>query len=132
MADKCKTLVGAEIVEDAIKDANENAATNDIKNARFICADASQAAAQLKAEGLKPDVVVLDPPRKGCGEDVILTVAQMSPKRVVYVSCDPATLARDLHIFESNGYKTKEVTPCDMFPRTAHVETVCLLSKKDK
>ena len=130
MADKCKTLVGAEIVEDAIKDANENAATNDIKNARFICADASQAAAQLKAEGLKPDVVVLDPPRKGCGEDVILTVTQMSPKRVVYVSCDPATLARDLHIFESNGYKTKEVTPCDMFPRTAHVETVVLLSHK--
>lgn len=132
MADKCKTLVGAEIVEDAIKNANENAKANGIENARFICADASKAAAQLKAEGLQPDVVVLDPPRKGCGEGVILTVAQMSPKRVVYVSCDPATLARDLEIFESNGYKTKEVTPCDMFPRTAHVETVCLLSRKDK
>lgn len=132
MADKCKTLVGAEIVEDAIKDANENAATNDIKNARFICADASQAAVQLKSEGLKPDVVVLDPPRKGCGEDVILTVTQMSPKRVVYVSCDPATLARDLHIFESNGYKTKEVTPCDMFPRTAHVESVVVMSRKEE
>ena len=132
MAENCKTLVGAEIVEDAIKNANENAKANGIENARFICADASKAAAQLKAEGLQPDVVVLDPPRKGCGEDVILTVAQMSPKRVVYVSCDPATLARDLEIFESNGYKTKEVTPCDMFPRTAHVETVCLLSRKDK
>ena len=129
MAENCKTLVGAEIVEDAIKNANENAKANGIENARFICADASKAAAQLKAEGLQPDVVVLDPPRKGCGEDVILTVAQMSPKRVVYVSCDPATLARDLEIFESNGYKTKEVTPCDMFPRTAHVETVVLLSK---
>ena len=129
MAENCKTLVGAEIVEDAIKNANENAKANGIENARFICADASKAAAQLKAEGLQPDVVVLDPPRKGCGEDVILTVAQMSPKRVVYVSCDPATLARDLEIFESNGYKTKEVTPCDMFPRTAHVETVVLLSQ---
>ena len=130
MAENCKTLVGAEIVEDAIKNANENAKANGIENARFICADASKAAAQLKAEGLQPDVVVLDPPRKGCGEDVILTVAQMSPKRVVYVSCDPATLARDLEIFESNGYKTKEVTPCDMFPRTAHVETVVKLVKK--
>jgi 23S rRNA (uracil1939-C5)-methyltransferase len=129
MAENCKTLVGAEIVEDAIKNANENAKANGIENARFICADASKAAAQLKAEGLQPDVVVLDPPRKGCGEDVILTVAQMSPKRVVYVSCDPATLARDLEIFESNGYKTKEVTPCDMFPRTAHVECVVLMSR---
>ena len=114
MAENCKTLVGAEIVEDAIKNANENAKANGIENARFICANASKAAAQLKAEGLQPDVVVLDPPRKGCGEDVILTVAQMSPKRVVYVSCDPATLARDL----------------DQFCQTVHVETVVLLSHK--
>ena len=74
-------------------------------------------------------MVVLDPPRKGCGEDVILTVTEMSPKRVVYVSCDPATLARDLQIFEAHGYKTREVTPCDMFSRTAHCETVALLIK---
>jgi 23S rRNA (uracil1939-C5)-methyltransferase len=121
-----------EIVEDAIKNAIENAKINDIHNAKFICADAPQAALQLKKEGLKPDVVILDPPRKGCGEDLVKTVGEMSPKRVVYVSCDPATLARDLKYFLEIGYIAKEITPCDMFSRTSHVETVCLLSRKNK
>ena len=127
MAENCKTLVGVEIVEDAIKDAEENAKVNNITNARFICSDAAKAAEQLKNEGLKPDVVILDPPRKGCGEDLVNTISEMSPNRVVYVSCDAATLARDLKYFADKNYITKEITPCDMFSRTAHVESVCLI-----
>lgn len=128
MAKACKELVGVEIIADAVRDAEHNAAVNSICNARFVCADAPQAAAQLKREGVSPDVVVLDPPRKGCGEELVGTIAKMKPERVVYVSCDPATLARDLKYFEQSGYKTIEITPVDMFPRTAHVETVVLLS----
>ena len=99
-------------------------------NARFICSDAAQAADQLKSEGVYPDVIVLDPPRKGCEPQLIKTVAAMLPKRIVYVSCDPATLARDLKRFEENGFKTDCVTPVDMFPRTANVETIVSLTKE--
>lgn len=113
-----------------MKDANENAKANGIENARFICGDASDAAFQLEKEGLKPDCVILDPPRKGCGEELVKTISRMSPSRVVYVSCDPATLARDLKFFTENGYTPKEITPCDMFSGTSHVETVVLLSHK--
>ena len=130
MAQDCKQLVGVEIVEDAVNDAKANAEANGINNARFICADAPTAAEQLRKEGTAPDVVILDPPRKGCGEELVKTIRKMNPKRVVYVSCDPATLARDLKYFAENGYITQEVTPCDMFPRTAHCETVVLLSRK--
>jgi 23S rRNA (uracil1939-C5)-methyltransferase len=129
MADSCKQLIGAEIVEDAVKDANENAKANGIENARFICGDASDAAFQLEKEGLKPDCVILDPPRKGCGEELVKTISRMSPSRAVYVSCDPATLARDLKFFTENGYTPKEITPCDMFSGTSHVECVALLTK---
>ena len=129
MAHECKTLVGVEIVQDAINDAEENARMNDINNARFICADAPKAAEELKNEGLKPDVIILDPPRKGCGEELVKTIFEMSPSRVVYVSCDPATLARDLKYFSEGNYSVKEITPCDMFSRTSHVETVVLMSK---
>ncbi len=129
MASKCKMLIGVEIVEDAIKDAQKNAGINNITNARFICADAAEAAKKLRDEGLKPDVVILDPPRKGCGQDLVQTIFEMSPKRVVYVSCDPATMARDLKYFSEKGYEAKEITPCDMFSRTAHVESVCLIEK---
>lgn len=129
MAKECKTLVGVEIISDAINDAKENAEINSINNARFICGDASAAAEQLKNEGLKPDAVILDPPRKGCGEDLVKTIFEMLPSRVVYVSCDPATLARDLKYFEEYNYSVKEITPCDMFSRTAHVESVCLIEK---
>ncbi len=130
MAKECKTLIGVEIVEDAIKDAKENATLNGVENARFICADAPKAAEKLKNEGLKPDVIILDPPRKGCGEELVKTIFEMSPKRVVYVSCDPATLARDLKYFSEGDYSVKEITPCDMFSRTAHVESVCLLIRE--
>ena len=129
MADSCKQLIGAEIVEDAVKDANENAKANGIENARFICGDASDAAFQLEKEALKPDCVILDPPRKGCGEELVKTISRMSPSRVVYVSCDPATLARDLKFFTENGYTPKEITPCDMFSGTSHVESVALIER---
>ena len=131
MAKDCKSLIGVELIADAVRDAEHNATVNSICNARFLCADAPQAAAQLAQEGARPDVVILDPPRKGCGEALVQTIGSMSPDRVVYVSCDPATLARDLQYFEAAGYRTIEVTPVDMFPRTAHVETVALLSKKE-
>ena len=130
MAKNCKTLIGVEIVADAVHDAEQNAAVNTICNACFMCADAPQAAAQLEQEGIRPDVVVLDPPRKGCGEALVKTIAKMAPKRVVYVSCDPATLARDLRFFADAGYQTQEITPVDMFPRTAHVESVALVVKQ--
>ena len=130
MACDCKQLIGVEIIPDAVKDAEHNAAVNSICNARFLCADAPQAAAQLEREGARPDVVILDPPRKGCGEELVRTIGKMAPDRVVYVSCDPATLARDLKYFAEIGYETKEVTPVDMFPRTAHVESVCRISRE--
>ena len=132
MAHRVRELVGVEVVPQAVEDARRNAQENGVMNARFIAADAADAAKQLAAEGFSPDVVIIDPPRKGCDAALIDTVVGMAPDRVVYVSCDPATLARDLKRFDELGYKTQSVTPVDMFPRTAHVETVCLLSKIDK
>ena len=128
MAHKAKEIIGVEIIPQAIEDAKINAKNNNIDNARFMCGDASQLAATLESEGIKPHVVILDPPRKGCARDVLETVARMSPDRVVYVSCDPATLARDCGVFKELGYETIKATPVDMFPRTGHVETVCLMS----
>ncbi len=132
MAGKAKYAVGAELVEAAILDAWENAALNGIKNVDFICADANDAARELKDKSILPDVVVVDPPRKGLSPAVIETIAALSPAHVVYVSCDPATLARDLKIFEAKEFKAVEATAFDMFPRCAHVETVVLMSKVDK
>ena len=132
MAKDAKRLIGVEVVEQAVVNARENARKNGIENARFLCADASQAAKQLALEGIRPDVVILDPPRKGCGKELIDTVVQMAPGRVVYVSCDPATLSRDLKLFSESGYRVEELTPVDMFPRTAHVECVALLSGVNK
>ncbi len=128
MANKVKSLIGVEIIPEAIEDAKTNANINTIDNARFICGDASLAAEKLQAEGIKPQVIILDPPRKGCAEELLKTVTEIAPKRIVYVSCDPATLARDAERLEKLGYKANEVTPVDMFPRTAHVESVCLFS----
>lgn len=124
-------LIGAEIVQAAIDNANKNAEKNGITNAEFICADAAQAAMRLNHKGIHPDVIVIDPPRKGCDREVIDTISELSPKRVVYVSCDPATLARDLKIFTELGFIPTEITPVDMFPRTSHVECVVLLQKID-
>lgn len=130
MADKVKALIGVEIVEQAIEDARINARENGVSNARFICSDAAQAAETLASEGIHPDVIILDPPRKGCAPALINTVAQMNPERIVYVSCDPATLARDCKRFDEQGYKAVKATPADLFPRTGHVETVVLLSQQ--
>ena len=130
MAHTAGCVIGVEVVEAAVRDARRNATANHIRNARFICADAAQAAAQLAAEGTHPDVVVLDPPRKGCSPDLIDTVAGMAPERVVYVSCDPATLARDLKLFAAKGYRTQWIQPVDLFPRTAHCENVACLTKE--
>ena len=130
MARECKRLIGVEIIEDAVKDAEQNAINNGITNAEFICSDAENAAKQLEQNGLRPDVIIVDPPRKGCGEELVKTIVKMKPDRVVYVSCDPATLARDLKYFDSLGYKTEVITPVDMFPRTAHIESAALISRK--
>ncbi|MCH5198308.1 MAG: 23S rRNA (uracil(1939)-C(5))-methyltransferase RlmD [Oscillospiraceae bacterium] len=130
LADKVQKLIGVEIVPDAVKDAEINAKLNGIKNAEFICADASLAAEKLKERGVKPDAVILDPPRKGCDEKLLKTVAEMEPQRIVYVSCDPATLSRDCAVLQKLGYKAETAKPFDMFPRTAHVETVVLLVRK--
>lgn len=131
MAHTAGAVIGVEVVEAAVRDAKKNAAANRIRNARFICADAAQAAARLAKEGTQVDVVVLDPPRKGCSPDLIDTVAGMTPQRVVYVSCDPATLARDLKLFAAHGYRTQWVQPVDLFPRTAHCENVACLVKEN-
>ncbi len=130
MARDAKQLVGVEIVPQAVENAKKNAELNGIDNARFICADASKAAEILFEEGIKPDVVILDPPRKGCDEALLETVSKMAPERVVYVSCDSATLARDCARFLDFGYEVAEATPVDMFPRTGNVECVAKLTRK--
>ena len=129
MADKVRSLYGIEIVPQAVQNARRNAALNGITNAEYICADAAQGALELEKRGVKADVVILDPPRKGCSPDLLDTVCRMAPERIVYVSCDPATLARDLQLLDEKGYKTQELTPVDMFPKTPHVETVAKLCK---
>lgn len=129
LAKAAKRVIGAEIVPPAIRDAKENALRNHIENAEFFCGDAADIAAKLESDGLRPDVVTVDPPRKGLAPEVIASVAAMGPKKVVYVSCDPATLGRDVKIFREFGYEAKRAAAVDMFPGTAHVETVVLLSK---
>ena len=132
MAEQCRELIGVEIVPEAIESAKANAARM-VKavaaKSRFFCADAGQAATQLAAEGLHPDIVMLDPPRKGCDEATLSAVVRMAPRRVVYVSCNPATAARDAAWLEQNGYHAEKVQPVDLFPRTKHCECVIALSK---
>ncbi len=131
MASKAKKIIGVEIIPDAVIDAEYNAKINNITNAEFICADAAKAAIKLTEQNVKPDVVIIDPPRKGCSEELLNTIANdFNPKRLVYVSCDPATLARDIKILNDLGFMLIEATPVDLFPRTAHVETVALLRRQ--
>ena len=130
MAKRAKKIIGVEIVPEAIEDAKTNAKENNIANAEFICGDAAKAAETLKAQGKHADVIILDPPRKGCESELLHTIANdFAPERIVYVSCDPGTLARDIKILVSLGFSPQEYTVFDMFPRTAHVETVCLMSR---
>ena len=133
MVDHCRELVGVEIVPEAIESAKANAARmGDAVAAKscFFCADAGQAATRLAAEGLHPDVVMLDPPRKGCDEATLSAVVRMAPRRVVYVSCNPATAARDAAWLEMNGYHAEKVQPVDLFPRTKHVEAIVSLQRE--
>jgi len=132
LARKAGHVIGVEVVPEAVSDAIENAKRNKIENAEFICGDATKAAHELKVRGITPSVVVVDPPRKGLTPELIDTIAEMSPERVVYVSCDPGTLARDLKLFTGHGYTPRRAEAVDMFPRTAHVECVTLMSRAEK
>ena len=114
---------------EAIENAKGNAERNGIENAEFICADAGKAAEHFLAEGIRPTEVVVDPPRKGMDAAAIKAICGMAPERIAYVSCNPATLARDIRVFNEYGYELKKATAVDMFPRTSHVETVVLLSR---
>ena len=129
LSDHAKKVLGAEIVPEAIDDARENAARNGVKSAEFFCGDASDVAKKLARENLRPDVITVDPPRKGLAADVVESIAEMQPGRVVYVSCDSATMARDVKRLADLGYTAQRACAVDMFPRADHVETVCLLSK---
>ena len=129
MARHAGQVIGAEIVPEAIEDAKENAKRNNIANVAFFCGDASAVAADFAAKGLRPDVICVDPPRKGLTPEVVQAAAQMAPRRIVYVSCDPATLARDVKLFAQSGYEAVRAAAVDMFPGTANIETVVLLSK---
>lgn len=129
LSDHAKKVLGAEIVPEAIDDARENAARNGVINAEFFCGDASDVAKKLARENLRPDVITVDPPRKGLAADVVESIAEMQPQRVVYVSCDSATMARDVKRLADLGYTAQRACAVDMFPRADHVETVCLLSK---
>lgn len=130
LAQKAKKVYGMEIVPEAIRDAIANARDNNIKNAEFMTGDAARLMPQLYKKGLRPDVIVTDPPRAGCAPEVLKTFAAMNPKRIIYVSCNPASLARDIAILDDLGYKALEIQPVDMFPQTGHVESVCLIVKK--
>lgn len=130
LAQKAKNALGIEIVPEAIRDAKENAKNNKVTNAKFICDDAAKALPALVADGVRPDVIVLDPPRAGCEGKVLDAIAEVKPKRVVYVSCNPASLARDVAILRDKGYDLKKVQPVDLFSATHHIENVCLLEKK--
>ena len=131
LAQRAGQVIGAEIVPEAVQDAQANAARNQVDNARFLCGDAGEAAFQLAAEGVRPQVICVDPPRKGLAPEVPEILASMAPERIVYVSCDPATLARDVKRFGGLGYPAVKAQAVDLFPRTAHVETVVLLSKEE-
>ena len=130
LARQARQVIGVEIVPQAVTDARANALRNGLaEKTRFACGDASALAARLETEGIRPDVVVVDPPRKGLAADVVDTIALMAPERVVYVSCDPATLARDVARFAHLDYRPSRTEAVDLFPRTAHIETVCLLER---
>lgn len=124
-------VIGAELNPEAVKDAQKNAKLNNVTNAEFVCRDAGEFMTELAARGESPDVVVTDPPRAGCSREFLQSLVLMKPKRVVYVSCNPETLARDLRFLTKNGYAAEKIQPVDMFPFTSHVECVVSMSRKD-
>jgi len=131
LAKHAKKVIGVEVVPQAIEDARDNAMRNGINNAEFFCADAGKAALELEKQGIKADVVVVDPPRKGLNADAIEALSRIAPRRIVYVSCDPATLARDVALLKERGYKLSKVQTADLFPRCAHVESAALLTRQN-
>lgn len=130
LAQRAKQVIGVEIVPQAVADARFNATLNHMDNAVFYEGDAPQTVQKLYAQGTRADVVVVDPPRKGCDETLLCTIRDMAPRRMVYVSCDPATLARDAKVLSGFGYRMAEAHPFDMFPGTPHVETIVLLQRE--
>ena len=133
MAKAAGRVIGVEVVEAAVEDARQNAIRNGVTNAEFFCGDAGKAALELEAKGIRPDVVVVDPPRKGLNADCIEALSRMAPRRIVYVSCDPATLGRDVALLKGRGYKLQSALAADLFPRCAHVESiVCLVKESDR
>ncbi len=130
MAKHAKEVIGVESNRDAVRDAVANAEANDIRNIRFFAADAGAFMDKAAADGESFDVVITDPPRAGCSGKFLRSLLTLAPERIVYVSCNPETLARDLHTLRNGGYKVKKIQPVDMFPFTAHVETVTLLSRR--
>lgn len=125
-------VIGAELNKNAVRDAKSNALRNGIKNISFVCVDAGEFMVGMAEENEKADVVFMDPPRAGSDKRFLSSVLKLAPKKIVYISCNPETLARDLHFLVTNGYTVKKAQPVDMFPHTAHVETVCLLAKNEK
>ena len=131
MASAAGKVIGVEVIPQAVEDARDNAQRNGIENAEFFCGDAGQAALELEAKGIRADVVVVDPPRKGLNADTIEALARFAPRRIVYVSCDPATLARDVALLKERGYTLKNALAADLFPRCSHVESIVTLIKKE-
>ena len=131
MASAAGQVIGVEVIPQAVEDAKDNAKRNGIKNAQFFCGDAGQAALELEAKGIKADVVVVDPPRKGLNADTIEALARFAHRRIVYVSCDPATLARDVALLKERGYTLKNAMAADLFPRCSHVESIVTMIRKD-
>ena len=129
-SDGCKQLIGVELNADAIRDAKENARRNGVENARFLCDDAGRFMQKLAKEGNAPDVVMMDPPRAGSDQKFLQSLLMLKPKRVVYVSCNPETLARDLRVLVDGGYRAEWATPVDMFPGTEHVEAIVSLQRE--
>ena len=129
LAEKAAEVIGVEVVPEAVKAAEKNARLNNIANTRFYCGEAEEVVPKLYEDGIKADVVVVDPPRKGCDTKLLETMVKMQPKRIVYVSCNPSTLARDLKHLAANGYNIEQVQPVDLFPWTEHVETVVLITR---
>ena len=128
LASECRRLIGGEIIPEAVESAKQNAAAMGVLNARFLCGDAAAIAGTLINEGVRPDLIILDPPRRGCSPETLRVVQTMDPRRIVMVSCDPATAARDCRILCDAGWKLAHLRPVDLFPRTKHVETCVLLT----
>ena len=129
MARAAGRVIGVEVVEQAVEDARANSLRNGITNAEFFCGDAGKAALTLEQQGIRPDVVVVDPPRKGLNADCIEALSRMAPRRIVYVSCDPATLGRDVALLKARGYKLKNALAADLFPRCSHVESIVCMAR---